>query len=54
LREIGDTDKKIAEVDTANEEVAKLKRSQFEMLEKISGYTVEEAKAYLIITLNRK
>ena len=43
--------RKIAEADTANEEVAKLKRSQFEMLEKISGYTVEEAKAYLINNL---
>ena len=40
--------KKLADLDTAHEEVASLKRSQFEMLEKISGYTVEEAKAFLI------
>ncbi|MCF0121121.1 MAG: ribonuclease Y [Oscillospiraceae bacterium] len=40
--------KKIADVEAAREEVAALKRSQFEMLEKISGYTAEEAKQYLI------
>ncbi|MCQ2452848.1 MAG: ribonuclease Y [Oscillospiraceae bacterium] len=40
--------RKLAELDTAREEVAAIKKSQFEMLEKISGYTVEEAKAYLI------
>ena len=43
--------KKVADLDTAHEEVAALKRSQFEMLEKISGYTVEEAKAFLIKNL---
>ena len=43
--------KKLADLDTAHEEVAVLKRSQFEMLEKISGYTVDEAKAYLIKNL---
>ncbi len=43
--------KKIADLDAAREEVATIKRSQFEMLEKISGYTVEEAKAYLIKNL---
>ena len=43
--------KKIADLDTAHEEVAALKRGQFEMLERISGYTVEEAKAYLIKNL---
>ncbi len=43
--------KKIADLDAAREEVAVLKRSQFELLEKISGYTVEEAKAFLIKNL---
>ena len=43
--------KKLADVEAAREEVAVLKKSQFEMLEKISGYTVEEAKAYLIKNL---
>ena len=43
--------KKMSDLDTAHEEVAALKRSQFEMLEKISGYTIEEAKAYLIKNL---
>ena len=43
--------KRMADLDTAHEEVAALKRSQFEMLEKISGYTVEEAKAFLIKNL---
>ena len=40
--------RKQAELDAEREEIAALKKSQFEMLEKISGYTVEEAKAYLI------
>lgn len=40
--------KKLADVDAMKEEVALLKRGQLEMLEKISGYTVDEAKAYLI------
>jgi len=40
--------KKISELDAAKEEIAAVKKSQMEMLEKISGYTVEEAKAYLI------
>jgi len=43
--------KRMADLETAHEEVAALKRSQFEMLEKISGYTVEEAKAFLIKNL---
>ena len=43
--------KKLTDLDTAHEEVASLKRSQFEMLEKISGYTVEEAKSFLIKNL---
>ncbi len=40
--------KKLTELDAAKEEVALIKRGQLEMLEKISGYTVDEAKAYLI------
>ena len=43
--------KRMADLETAHEEVATLKRSQFEMLEKISGYTVEEAKNFLIKNL---
>ncbi|MDR2421225.1 MAG: ribonuclease Y [Oscillospiraceae bacterium] len=42
---------KIAELDAAKDEIALIKRSQVETLEKISGYTVEEAKAYLIRNL---
>jgi len=44
-------EKRQADLETAHEEVASIKRSQFEMLEKISGYTVAEAKAYLIKNL---
>ena len=40
--------KKLAEADAVREEVKLIKRSQLEMLEKLSGYTQEEAKAYLI------
>ena len=43
--------KKQNELEAEREEVAMIKKSQFEMLEKISGYTVEEAKAYLIKNL---
>ncbi len=43
--------KKIAEVEAQQEEVQKLKNSQLEVLERISGYTVEEAKALLIDSL---
>jgi len=42
---------KIKENEKLAEETAMLKRSQLEMLEKISGYTVEEAKAFLISNL---
>ena len=42
---------KIAKTDKAAEEVALLKRSQLEMLEKISGYSAEEAKRDLIAAL---
>jgi len=40
--------KKLAEADAAREEIKLIKRSELEMLEKISGYTQEEAKDYLI------
>ncbi len=43
--------KKIKENETLNEELKLVKRSQLEMLEKISGYTAEEAKQYLIENL---
>ena len=35
-------------MDKENEEIKVIKRSQTEMLERISGFTAEEAKAYLI------
>ena len=40
--------KKLSEADALREEVKLIKRSELEMLEKISGYTQEEAKTYLI------
>ena len=40
--------KKAASIQAQQEEVASLKRSQMEMLEKISGLTQEEAKAYIL------
>ncbi len=40
--------KKLADADAQREEINRLKKAEVEMLEKISGYTVEEAKAYLI------
>lgn len=40
--------RRLSELDAAKEEVATIKRSQLEMLEKISGYSIEEAKNYLI------
>ena len=43
--------RKIAAVDARQEEIELVKRSQLEMLERISGYTVEEAKAHIISTL---
>lgn len=42
---------KIADIESQEEEIQIIKRSQLEMLEKISGYTVEEAKDYLIRNL---
>lgn len=43
--------KKIKECDEVTEEARQLKRNQLEMLERISGYTAEEAKQYLIANL---
>ncbi len=43
--------KKIAEADATREEIKLVKRSQLEMLEKISNFTQEEAKDYLIKNL---
>ena len=42
---------KLAEVEARQEEVEKLKTAQLEVLERISGYSAEEAKALLIDTL---
>ena len=43
--------KKISEVEAQQEEVLRLKNSQLEVLERISGYSAEEAKALLIDSL---
>jgi ribonuclease Y len=40
--------KKLAEADKHQEEIQQIKKSQLEMLERISGYSVEDAKQYLI------
>ena len=42
---------KIAGIDQQRAEIASLKKSQLEMLEKISGFSIEDAKAYLISTV---
>ena len=42
---------KIAAIDTKQNEINQLKKTQMELLEKISGYTVEEAKTFLINSL---
>ena len=39
---------KIAAVEAQQQEIAQIKKGQLEMLEKISGFSIEEAKAYLI------
>ena len=43
--------KKAKEVEALAEDAANLKKSQFEMLERISGFTAEQAKAYLLQNL---
>ena len=40
--------RKLAELEEAREEVATVKKTQMEVLERISGFTAEEAKEYLI------
>ena len=40
--------RKLAELDEAREEVSTVKKTQMEVLERISGFTAEEAKNYLI------
>ena len=40
--------RKLAEAGEQAEEIKKVKQAQMDMLEKISGYTIEEAKQYLI------
>lgn len=45
---------KISTLDAKNEEVDQLKKAQLEMLERISGYTVDKAKALLLETLEDK
>ena len=42
---------KIAQAEAQQEEIKLVKKSQLEMLEKISGFTAEEAKAYLLSQL---
>ena len=42
---------KIADAEAQQQEIGLVKKSQLEMLEKISGFTVEEAKAYLIANI---
>ena len=39
---------KIAAAEAQQQEIAQIKRGQLEMLEKISGFSIEDAKAYLI------
>ncbi|HJC41612.1 MAG TPA: DUF3552 domain-containing protein, partial [Candidatus Intestinimonas pullistercoris] len=43
--------RKLSELEEAREEVATLKKSEMEVLERISGFTAEEAKNYLIAQL---
>ena len=43
--------RKIAAADQQQEEIAQLKKSELEILEKISGFTVEEAKEHIIKSL---
>ena len=42
---------KIAAAEAHQQEIAQIKKAQLEMLEKISGLSVEEAKAYIIATV---
>lgn len=44
--------KKLKDAEAKLEEIEKIKNSQFEMLERISGYTAEQAKNYLLSQLD--
>ena len=46
--------KKLKEAEAKVAEVEQVKKSQFEMLERISGYTAEQAKAYLLEQLDNE
>ncbi len=46
--------KKLKEAESKVEEVEQLKKSQFEMLERISGYTADQAKNYLLQQLDQE
>ena len=46
--------RKLSELEDAREEVATLKRSEMEVLERISGFTAEEAKRYIIDQLEQE
>lgn len=45
---------KISAAEAHQEEIAQLKQSELAMLEKISGYTVEEAKEHILTTLEKE
>ena len=46
--------KKLKEAEEKMAEVEQIKKSQFEMLERISGYTIEQAKAHLLDQLDQE
>ncbi len=46
--------KKLKEAEEKMVEVEQIKKSQFEMLERISGYTIEQAKAHLLDQLDQE
>jgi len=50
-RKTENLNKKLQEAEAQQEEIRLIKKSQLDMLEKISGYSVEEAKQYLIKSL---
>ena len=50
-RKTDSLNKKIAAIDAQQEEIKELKKAQMEKLEQISGYTIDEAKQYLIASV---
>ncbi len=46
--------KKLNEAEAQQEEIKQIKKSQLEMLERISGYSVDEAKQYLIASVEKE